>query len=277
MSLINFSTAQVQKVDKDSISADLIYKTYSFAFNTYNACENGNFPKLTSQNATETFKKSYNSQLVASLNCENINKVYGQLIKINLAEIVKDGSNLIFRYKPKYEKIDRATEIRVYVNQENKFNGIISKPYWYAKLYDWSENAPFIKLNLDTIKQKYIDGAFTFASKTYTCENDYLELSEEIATKRLTKSLTDEKITKSCIESNNELGKLVELKLVEVLTDNETRIVYRHKSKYSKSNEIFEIVVISNIENKFDGIIRRKWFDKFYEINQEPKENEKEQ
>lgn len=268
--LINLSTAQVNRISRDSIDPNLERKVYAFAFNTFSACENGSLPKLTSEHATETFKSKYNSQNVSSFNCKEINEVYGQLIKINLVEIVKDGTRLIFRYMPKYEKIDRKTEIRVYVNQKNKFIGIISKPYWFKKLYDWKQNAPFIKVNVDTINKKYIESTFDFANSTYECQNNYLELSEKIATKRLTKSLTDFKIAKSCNESYNELGKLVELNLAEVLTDNETRIVYRYKSKYSKSNDVFEILVVSNMENKFDGIFRRKWFDKFYEWNETP-------
>jgi len=271
--VINFSTAQVKEINKDSIDSDLVSKAYRFVFNTYNACEHGNFPILNSEIATERFMKSYNSQKMIS-HCESIYKAYGKLTKISLSEILNYNSNIIFRYKAKYERIERFTEIRVYLNKENKFSGIISKPYWYNKFYKWNENGTITRIKLDSLKKDNIQKTSDFVFSSFNCDKEkFIKLTEENATKGLILSLSNKKLIEACEKREKELGKLVEFNLSEVLTDKENRILYRYKSKFYKSDKSYEILVTCDLKNRFMGIFRRDWFDEFYELNQEPKTN----
>ncbi|MEZ4841912.1 MAG: hypothetical protein R2821_10510 [Flavobacteriaceae bacterium] len=275
--IINFSTAQVKEVDKDSIDSALVTKTYKFAFNTYNACENGNFPILNTEIATERFIKTYNSQKMISY-CESIYNAYGKLTKISLSEILNNNSNLILRYKAKYERIERFTEIRVYINKQNRFSGITSKPYWYNEYYEWNENPTFKRVKLDSLEKDDIKRASDFVFSTFNCDKDkFMNLTDEIATKGMILFLTDEELLKNCEQRERELGKLIEFKLSEVLTDEENRILYRYKSKFYKSDKSYEILVTCDLNNRFMGIFRRDWFDEFYELNQEPKTNKEQQ
>ena len=195
--IINFSTAQVKEVNKDSIDSALVTETYKFAFNTYNACENGNFPILNTEIATERFIKTYNSQKMISY-CESIYNAYGKLTKISLSKILNSNSNLIFRYKAKYERIERFTEIRVYINKENRFSGITSKPYWYNEYYKWNENPTLEKVKLDSLKKEDIKRAYDFVFSTFNCDkNKFMNLTDEIATKGMILFLTDEELIKN--------------------------------------------------------------------------------
>ena len=122
------------------------------------------------------------------------------------------------------------------------------------------------------MKKEDIKRAYDFVFSTFNCDkNKFMNLTDEIATKGMILFLTDEELIKNCEQREKELGKLNKFTLYEVLTDKENRVLYRYKSKFYKSDNSYEILLTCDLNNRFIGIFRRDWFDKFYELNQEPK------
>lgn len=102
-------------------------------------------------------------------------------------------------------------------------------------------------------------------------KNNFLKLTTNNATRRLTNSLTNVKLQSSCEKLTKEYGELIDFNLVEILSDN-YRIIYRYKAKYEKRYNFLEFRIYTNMENKFSGIFwKDKWIDDFYEDNESPK------
>lgn len=208
---------------------------------------------------------------VYSTYINTISNKYGSLLKVELIEVLKDEKkNIIFRHKAYYEKTDDIAEIRVCLNPDNKFDEIIFKPIWFDKYYKPNEKPPLNRIESDSIHKS---NAFEFANRTFSdcTKNNFLKLTQANATRRLSNSLTIEKLQSTCENLTKEFGVLLDFNLVEILSDN-YRIIYRYKAKYTKTNDFLEFRVYTNMEHKFAGIwCEDKWFDKFYESNEKGK------
>jgi hypothetical protein len=267
-------SAQIEVINKDKLDAGLLNRIHEFVYETFSDCHLGKIPKLNSKTATTNFLAAHKDSEKVKSYCEEVYEIFGSLINISLIEILTVKSNTFFRYKAEYEKIDRYTEIRVSINENGQYNSLILKPYWFDSFYRGDNNAPFRKVSFDSIETKYIDRATDLLKSVYnSCESsNFLKLTDEIATRRLINSLTDKKIIESCKTRNDDLGQLIDYELIEIMTDDQSRYIYRFKAEFSKLNYQFEIVVSTNLQSKLSGISERKWHKKFYDLNKEPKE-----
>lgn len=69
-----------------------------------------------------------------------------------------------------------------------------------------------------------------------------------------------------CESIYKEFGSLENIKLSEVLSDG-VRTIYRYKAEYEKLDDIIEIIVLTNIENKFIGnVLIGKWRDVYVDF-----------
>ena len=99
-----------------------------------------------------------------------------------------------------------------------------------------------------------------------------MKLTSENAIQSLRNWSTIENMNSRCESIYNEFGSLENIKLNEVLSDN-VRTIYRYKAKYNKTEDILEIIVVANIENKFIGnVLIGKWRDVYVDFTPEKKE-----
>ena len=132
------------------------------------------------------------------------------------------------------------------------------------------------KLAIDTVAEIEKKSAYDFAYQTFTnCDTyEFPELTTENATERLVKLWkTDKsKVIEICDSYNSAYGKLLEIKISEILTNKTGNKFFRYKATFSKTENIAEIRVYTNSENKFDGIIIfAKWTDKYSEYKEKTK------
>jgi hypothetical protein len=265
------SACQLKKVSIDSIEKSILKRTKSFAFDTYNAQQEKSLPKLSKSIATkralELYKyKNFSEQITA------ISETYGSLLKVDFIEELKNDklNYFIFRFKAYYKLTDNIAEIRVYLNSENKIDGITFRQIWYDKYYKENEMPPLNSIEIDSIHKAK---AYEFANRTFKdcSKGDFLKLTTDNAVTGLMKVLTIQKLKNSCEKLTKEFGNVIDFNLVEILSDNH-RIIYRYKAKYTKTQSFLEFKVYTNMEHKFTGIwCEDKWLDKFYEIDKTSK------
>ena len=125
----------------DTVAESEIKSAYDFAYQTFMNCDTYEFPKLTSENATERLVKLWDTEKQKVVEtCDKYNSTYGKLIKLNLSEILSDKTGYkYFRYKATFSETKNIAEIRVYTNSDNKFDGIIIKPKWSNEYSEWNE------------------------------------------------------------------------------------------------------------------------------------------
>ena len=264
------SVCQLKKVSIDLIEKSILKRTQTFAFKTYNAYDEKSLPKLSASIATKRTLELYKYKIFAE-QLGAISNKYGSLLKVELIEALKtEKLNFILRYKAYYSMTDYIPEIRVYLNSEYKIDGIIFKSVWFDEYYTQYGMPPLNKIEIDSIHKS---NAYEFANRTFKdcSKNDFLKLTTANASKGLANSLTIQKLQSSCEQLTKEFGEVAEFNLVEILSDN-YRIIYRYKAKYTKTNDLLEFRVYTNMEHKFTGIwCEDNWLDKFYEDKQTPK------
>ena len=130
------------KLAMDTVSELEKKNTYDFAYQTFNNCESYDFPKLTSEIATERLVKLWEADRPKVIEaCEKYNSSHGKLTELHLSEILYDKTGYkYFRYKASFSKTDKVAEIRVYTNSKNKLDGIIIRPEWKNEYSEWNEN-----------------------------------------------------------------------------------------------------------------------------------------
>lgn len=130
------------KLAMDTVAESEKTSAYNFAYQTFINCDSYDFPKLTTEHATERLVKLWETEKPKVVEtCDNYNATYGKLTKLNLSEILSDKTGYkYFRYKATFSKTKEIAEIRVYTNSKNKLDGIIIKPKWNNEYSEWNEN-----------------------------------------------------------------------------------------------------------------------------------------
>lgn len=266
-------SAQFEVVSSESIPTTILHLSKSFAFDFYNFSKPKNFTKFITENGNLHFLKNYN---IESQNYYSnvVYKEYGNITKVVLHEILKDSkSNYILRYKGYYDKKHDISEIRIDLNCQYKFSGIILYPWFILKFIEHPKGLTLEKISIDTLSKDQLEKSYEFAYKSFRCNSsDFMKLTSENAILSLRNWSTIENMNSRCESIYNEFGSLDNIKLSEVLSDG-VRTIYRYKSKYDKTEDILEIIVLSNIENKFIGnVLIGKWRDVYVDFT--PEKNE---
>ena len=138
---LNINNSKKNKLAIDSVAEIEKKAAYDFAYHTFMNCETYDFPKLTSENATERLVRLWKTDRNKVIEtCNNYNSAYGKLLKIKLSEILTNNTgNKFFRYKATFSKTENIAEIRIYTNSENKFDGIIIFAKWTDKYSEYKE------------------------------------------------------------------------------------------------------------------------------------------
>ena len=127
--LIKCSPTLPQIISTDKISEQNKAAAYNFAKAQFESCKTGKYITLTTVNSTPHLVKTLKVSDMRNA-CEIINKDCGELLELNLQEVLTKNTGYIYRYKAKYLATTKEPEIRVYTNQNHKFDGLIYKPQW---------------------------------------------------------------------------------------------------------------------------------------------------
>lgn len=115
-----------RKIAVSSISENEKQRVYSFGQRIFETCKTGEFIQLSKKEVTDDLAKLSLEEMQKA--CDLLDKRNGKFIDMKLIEIIDDtfvGNCLIYRYKANFEKNDFLNEIRIWVNTDGKFSGII--------------------------------------------------------------------------------------------------------------------------------------------------------
>jgi hypothetical protein len=115
-----------RKIAVSSISENEKQRVYSFGQRIIETCKTREFIQLSKKEVTDGLAKLSLEEMQKA--CDVLDKRNGKFIDMELVEIIDDtfvGKSLIYRYKANFEKNDFLNEIRIWVNTDGKFSGII--------------------------------------------------------------------------------------------------------------------------------------------------------
>ncbi|WP_339836735.1 hypothetical protein [uncultured Flavobacterium sp.] len=114
------------KLSSDSISITEKQRVYDFGEKILKSCVTREFIQLSEKEVTKGLAKLSLEQMQKS--CDYFDSVHGKFIDMELIEIIDDtytNNSLIYRYKANFEKNIPLKEIRIWVQKNGKFSGII--------------------------------------------------------------------------------------------------------------------------------------------------------
>ena len=115
-----------RKIAVSSISENEKQRVYNFGKRILETCKTREFIQLSQKEVTPGLAKLSLEEMQKA--CDVLDKRNGKFIDMELVEIIDDtfvGKSLIYRYKANFEKNDFLNEIRIWVNTDGKFSGII--------------------------------------------------------------------------------------------------------------------------------------------------------
>lgn len=262
--------AQYSIVSSDSIPVAILNKSKSFAFDFYNFSKSKNFTKFITENGNLNFLRNY---IIEEQNnySKTIYDEYGNITKVVLHEVLKDTkSNYLLRYKGYYDKKDNISEIRIFTNSEFKFTNILLYPWFINKFIEFPKKLNLEKLSIDSFNREELERVHEFAYKSFRCNSaNFPKLTTENAVKKWRNWSTNENMNLRCESIYDSYGSLKNIKLHDVLSDG-VRTIYRYKAEYDKTDDIMEIIVLTNVENKFIGsIFIGSWRDEYVDFQPE--------
>jgi hypothetical protein len=120
------------KLSLDAVSQNEKQRVYDFGKRILETCITREFIQLSTKEVTEGLAKL--SLVEMQKACDHLDKTHGKFIDMELVEIIDDtyrNNSLIYRYKANFEKNTPLKEVRIWVQKNGKFSGIIYK--------DWQE------------------------------------------------------------------------------------------------------------------------------------------
>ena len=115
-----------RKVAVNSVSENEKQRVYNFGKRILETCKTREFIQLSQKEVTPGLAKLSLEEMQKA--CNVLDERNGKSINMELIEIIDDtfaGKSLIYRYKANFEKNDFLNEIRIWVNTDGKFSGII--------------------------------------------------------------------------------------------------------------------------------------------------------
>ncbi len=266
--LVSFQLkAQLVKTEINTVPSAVLKKAKLFVYDFTMYPQPKNLKKFITDHGNAYLLKEYDFKKQVALS-KQINNIYGNLVKIDLVEVLKDEqSNYILRHKGYYDKADEISELRVHTNANFKFSGVTFHPWYIKKYKKFGKETSLEKLHIDSLNLKNIEKAYDFADRNFRCNsNNFVKLTNENSIQRLRLSSTKEKLIERCENIYKEYGSLVSFTLHEVLTDG-YRNIYRYKAIYDQTDELIEIVVYTNFEHKFMAAGNKgDWNDVYEEV-----------
>ena len=119
-----------RKVAVNSVSENEKQRVYNFGKRILETCKTREFVQLSQKEVTAGLAKLSLEEMQKA--CNVLDERNGKFINMELIEIIDDtfaGKSLIYRYKANFEKNDFLNEIRIWVNTDGKFSGIIFKEW----------------------------------------------------------------------------------------------------------------------------------------------------
>mgnify|MGYP006373532825 FL=1 len=119
-----------RKVAVNSVSENEKQRVYNFGKRILETCKTREFVQLSQKEVTAGLAKLSLEEMQKA--CNVLDERNGKFINMELIEIIDDtfaGRSLIYRYKANFEKNDFLNEIRIWVNTDGKFSGIIFKEW----------------------------------------------------------------------------------------------------------------------------------------------------
>lgn len=115
--------ASYQKVDINSISDAEKKKVYSFGRQVLETCKTRKFIQLSGRKVTNGLAGLSSKDMQDA--CDVLDKRNGKFVDMDLVEVIDEQSARIYRYKARFERNEFLNEVRIWLRQDGKFQGII--------------------------------------------------------------------------------------------------------------------------------------------------------
>ena len=128
--LLSSCKTTYRRVDVNSISETEKQKVYNFGKRIVETCKTRQFIQLSQREVTKSLSELSLAEMQHA--CDVLDKRNGKFIDMKLIEVIDDtftrGSK-IYRYKANFERNDFVNEVRIWLNTDGKFAGIIWKEW----------------------------------------------------------------------------------------------------------------------------------------------------
>ncbi|TDP61744.1 hypothetical protein [Flavobacterium dankookense] len=128
--LLSSCKTTFRRIDVNSISETEKQKVYNFGKRIVETCKTRQFIQLTQREVTKSLSELSLAEMQHA--CDVLDKRNGKFIDMKLIEVIDDtftrGSK-IYRYKANFERNDFVNEVRIWLNTDGKFAGIIWKEW----------------------------------------------------------------------------------------------------------------------------------------------------
>jgi hypothetical protein len=119
-----------RRVAISSISENEKQKVYNFGKRIVETCKTRQFVQLSQREVTKSLSELSLEEMQHA--CDVLDKRNGKFIDMQLIEVIDDtftGGSKIYRFKANFEKNDFINEVRIWLNTDGKFAGIIWKEW----------------------------------------------------------------------------------------------------------------------------------------------------
>ena len=249
-----------------SFSQDKNIKVYNFVNKLLTNCSE--VPKLTSKNATSSFRKYYDNGKLSNY-CRWSTERYGEVTNITLQEVLLRNNKEVYRYKVKRDKADWFFEIRIFLDDKDKFYSINSKSYWSDTFYAWGEDPKYVATDTTTIDQAILKQNHEFAFKSYNiCEaSEIFDVNETNGIYRSIRKGWKKEMLEECQSIKTTHGNFKNLEFQQYLTDSVSGKIYRYKVQFDKLKQPSEIRIYSRLNDKYSGIfVIDVWYDTYVSL-----------
>lgn len=128
--LLSSCKTTYRRIDVNSISETEKQKVYNFGKRIVETCKTRQFIQLSQREVTKSLSELSLAEMQHA--CDVLDKRNGKFIDMKLIEVIDDtftrGSK-IYRYKANFERNDFVNEVRIWLNTDGKFAGIIWKEW----------------------------------------------------------------------------------------------------------------------------------------------------
>ena len=117
-------------MDVNSISENEKQKVYNFGKRIIETCKTRQFIQLSQREVTKGLSELSLEEMQHA--CDVLDKRNGKFIDMQLIEVIDDtyvGGSKIYRYKANFERNEFVNEVRIWLNTDGKFAGIIWKEW----------------------------------------------------------------------------------------------------------------------------------------------------
>jgi len=129
---------KLKKVNAGEIAENHKTAAYNFAERQLKCCKTGEYTPLNTSIAVPEFVQMLTVEEMKQA-CVDINTDMGELDKLTLVEILRQGSTYMYRFKAIFLKTGKEMEVRVGTDMNHKFIGLMFKDPWFDKYYKFRE------------------------------------------------------------------------------------------------------------------------------------------